>query len=126
LALTPVIYEQVLELTRQQLVLRHGQDRSPQYGKLLADLEVSIAEWHDWRERHPGPGTITALRAQARWLAPLFATVANPLLLASPWLFGVIATANRTGPDLAALYESWAVRITLRAVRKDGGVKRRS
>jgi hypothetical protein len=124
LSLTPVNYEQILQLRRQQFALRE-QERSPQYEKQLTDLARSIAQWHDWRQRHPGPGTITALRAHARWLAPLFATVANPLLLANPWLYGALAVMVKEGSEVTDLYDRWAVRIAVRGILRDGGVKRR-
>ena len=124
MSLTPVNYEQILQLRRQQFALRE-QERSPQYEKQLAELVGSIAQWHDWRQRHPGPGTITALRAQVKWLAPLFATVANPLLLANPWLYGALAVMVKEGSEATDLYDRWAVRIAVRGILRDGGVKRR-
>ena len=121
----PAHFEQFLQVRRQQLALQE-QVRSPQYEKLLADLNASIAEWQDWRQRHPGPGTITVLRAQATWLAPLFASVANPMLLVNPWLYVAVAAMVRDDSELERLYDRWTVRIAVRGILKDGGVKRRA
>jgi hypothetical protein len=85
LALVPANYQQILELRRQQFA-PHAQEPSLQYEKALANLSQSIVEWRDWRQRHPGSGTMQALRAQAHWLVPLFAIASNPLLLGAPWV----------------------------------------
>jgi len=122
LSLIPITYEHILELRRQQFEL-HEQAETPQYQKLLSDLNASISEWRAWRQHHPGPGTLAVLHAQAQWLVPIFVTVASPAL-APPWLFAAIASRKNGGFDLADLYERWSVRITLRSIVKDGGVKR--
>jgi hypothetical protein len=127
LALLPPFYEQFVEVRRQQFA-QHPQARSPQYEKLLADLNASIADWHDWRERHPGPGTLAVLRAKAKWLVPWFVTVANPTLLAQPFISAlVIGAFDKYGKAAAVegLYDRWRTRITVRSILKDGGVKRR-
>jgi hypothetical protein len=125
LSLIPANHEQFFLVRRQQLALQE-QVRSSQYEQLLADLNVSIAEWQDWRQRHPGPGTLTVLRAQAKWLVPWIAVVANPLLLSSPWFYSALAATNKIGPTLGGLGEHWTVRITARGILKGGGVKRRA
>jgi hypothetical protein len=124
-SLTPANYAQFIEVTRQQFA-QQERPLSPRFAQSLANHAASIIEWRDWREKHPGPGTITVLRAHARWLAPLFAAVANPLLLGSPWLYGAIAVTSEARPDVAALYERWRVRIAVRGILTDGGVKRRA
>lgn len=121
--MVPPFYEQFVEIRRQQFE-QHAQARSPQYEKLLADLNASIAEWRDWRQRHPGPGTLSVLRTHAKWLIPLFVTVTNPGLLIQPWFISALATDGRTESAMD-IYNHWRVRITVRRVLKDGGVKRR-
>src|SRR6185437_3768566 len=117
MALVPANYQQFLAIRRQQFALRE-QERSPQYEKLLADLKGSIAEWEAWRSRHPGPGTMAVLRAQAVWLAPLIATVANPVLLGSPWLYGALGLANRAGPLLGPFRDQWMVNVAVRQIQR--------
>jgi len=118
--LIPANYEQFLQVRRQQLALKE-QERSLQYEKLLADLNASIIEWRDQRRKHPGPGTMTVLRAQARWLVPIFATVANPTLLVQPWFLLALTAKGQTEPVMENLYGRW----TVWRILKDDGVKRR-
>jgi hypothetical protein len=116
-------YEQFVEVRRQQFE-QHQQARSPQYEKLLADLNASIAEWRDWRERHPGPSTLSVLRTNAKWLIPLFVTVANPGLLIQPWFISALG-ANGRAESATDIYSRWRIQVTVRHILKDGGVKRR-
>jgi hypothetical protein len=122
LALIPPFFEQFVEIKRQ---LAWQQPAiSPQSEKQLADLNASISEWSDWRQRQPGPGTLTVLRANAKWLVPLFATVANPTLLVQPWLISLLG-ANGTAQAGDDIYSRWRTWITVNNILKDRGVKRR-
>jgi hypothetical protein len=123
LVLTPPFYEQFVEVRRQQFA-QQEQARSREFDKWIADLNASVAEWRDWRQQHPGLGTMAALRVHAKWLVPLIVSVANPTLLVQPWFFSVLA-ADGKAKVAEDIYGHWRVRIAVRKITNDGGVKRR-
>lgn len=117
--LIPTNYEQFVEVRRQQEAKRQ-QERSPEYERLLADTQDSVAEWSGWRVAHPGPGTMMRLRASAKWLNPIMATAGSPLLVSAPWLLVsgwiVYQAAKYAIPRIEARFADRAVR----RIRQDG------
>jgi hypothetical protein len=112
----PSNYEQFAEVKRQQEAV-HKQQYSVEFAKLLLDTQESVYEFKVWKDIHHGDGTLTKLRASARWLNPMVISVgAVPMVGTDPITLIIMGAATTLFPILVEFRQ----RITVDMLRKEG------